>query len=177
MIGCALNRVVMGYLLVPLVLAGGRSWSQVTTRTIAHEPDLAAGRTEGMDRIFFSDGTMVEGRILEDRPEEVRIETKRGTFTFQRVDVRRIERAAAKSSSNGGAAMTPFFDVHRTLPTGALNPAKPPQIPPVYRFAVNALPRRASSVPTRPPAGQALTPVPTVVPPNPAAAAGPTSKF
>jgi hypothetical protein len=129
-----------------------------TTSSVVQAP---ASSSDQMDRIFCTDGTVVEGRIIDENMEQVRIETRRGTFSYQRVDIRRIERAAAKATPSPTPKPTPFFDINRVLPSGPLNPANPPKIPPLYTHAAAAL--RQAALAAQPPATPTAAPQSTPV--------------
>lgn len=81
-------------------------------------------------KLFHNDGTVIEGKITAETPDDVRIETKFGVLTYQKTDLTRIERDVDPASR-----ITPTprpLDYSSLLTTG---PVKPQNPPPVVPFA------------------------------------------
>jgi hypothetical protein len=106
--------------------------------------------TAPLERIETTDGITVEGRIISENPEEVVIQTRIGTFTYQRVDIRQIIRPTPVPPQTPAPQVTPFFNIQATLPSGPLDPLAPPRVPPVYQFALMAFRRVMASMTPQP---------------------------
>lgn len=92
---------------------------------------LAASATA--DKLHHSDGTVVEGKIVGEGPDDVRIETKYGTLTYEKVNLTKIER-----SSDGSKPATPTptpANYTNLIPAGPIDPFAPPKIVPLVQLS------------------------------------------
>lgn len=114
------------------------------------------------DKLYHVDGTVVEGKILKATPDEVRIETKYGTLTYNQSDLVKIERDAdlAKQQATPKPSATPL-NLAVQIPAGPVNPFAPPAAPALVQSVARLT--SASLVPAAAPSHS----------PTPAAAATP----
>jgi hypothetical protein len=134
-------------------------------------------------KLFHNDGTVVEGRIISETPDDVRVETRFGVLTYQKTDLIRIERDVDPASR-----LTPTprpLDYSSLVTTGPVNPDNPPVVAPfallasqgitaeMYRGGARPVPLRLTTTTTADTTAPAAatpeaTPVPTpVAPPEP----------
>ncbi|MBX7245971.1 MAG: hypothetical protein K1X53_10770 [Candidatus Sumerlaeaceae bacterium] len=128
----------------------------------------------GADKLYHSDGTVVEGRILEESPDVIKVETTYGTLKYDKVDLIKIERTPPAGSTPVAVVQaTPAVkSLAGMLPKGPINPFAPPayvnlvdagghKAPPVTTATVTAKPTPAPGAPA------AATPSPASgLPPN-----------
>ncbi|MCX7717351.1 MAG: hypothetical protein N2111_02965 [Candidatus Sumerlaeaceae bacterium] len=79
-------------------------------------------------KLFHNDGTVIEGKITAETPDDVRIETKFGVLTYQKTDLTRIERDVDPASR-----ITPTprpLDYTSLVTTGPIKPQDPPPVVP-----------------------------------------------
>mgnify|MGYP001408303928 CR=1 FL=1 len=128
----------------------------------------AARRAEAA-RIHHKDGTTVEGKIVHETPDQIRIATAYGTLNYPKEDLTRIERDGPAA---GGP--TPRVNYTAAIPAGPVNPSNPPQVPPLVRFSSPATPQTTTALPGLLPASRIPTPVVPVIPAGPVTQ-GPTA--
>lgn len=141
-------------------------------------PLLVAGASAAWaDKLTHSDGTVVEGTIKSENPDQVQITTRHGDFTFDKGDLVKIERTSRKQATPAAA---PTIDNSKHIPAGPINPFSPPQIPPLVRMIPTAATTSAGTTgtATTPPAARSSAPVQTpamaVPSPSPSPAISPS---
>jgi hypothetical protein len=153
---CGLSMVILAVFLQTAIPNAAAQTSTVPSGA------AAAAESPGGDKIICTDDTIVEGKILSESPEQVVIMTRRGRFTYQRVDIRRIEREPPKATPTPVPVVTPFYDIQKVLPSGPLNPISPPKVPQLHTFALSVirqtLAAAAASTPAPTPDAGASTP-------------------
>jgi hypothetical protein len=92
-----------------------------------------SGGTEALaDKLTHEDGTVVEGTIKQETPDQIQITTRHGDFTFEKADIVKIERTSGRAQAT--PPPTPLVDNSKYIPAGPIDPFKPPQIPPLVRM-------------------------------------------
>lgn len=116
-------------------------------------------------RLVHNDGTVVQGRIVNETPDDVRIETTYGVLTYQKSDLATIERDTAAPVVQ--RQTTAPMDLSPLLPAGPINPMSPPSPPPLVYLGAQQITADMYRNGVRP----VITP-----PPAPAAAAAQTTQ-
>jgi hypothetical protein len=99
------------------------------------------------DRLYHTDGTVIEGRILSENANAVQIDTKYGKLNYDRSDLVRVERSPTAVSVTSGTAAAAPVNLMKYIPQGPVNPLAPPQIPMLVTLAPKP-PQPATSTPT-----------------------------
>jgi hypothetical protein len=110
------------------------------------------------DRLHHLDGSVIEGKILFESPQEVRIETKYWTLTYEKIELARVERGLDESTkATTTPAVTPVPpDFSSFIPAGPVNPYSPPQAPSIAMAAASGI--------TPPPQNKQAIPAPSPSP-------------
>lgn len=124
----------------------------------------AATRQAEAARIHHKDGTTVEGKIVYETPEQIRIETSYGTLNYPKEDLTKIER-----DGPAGGVPTPRLNYTAVIPAGPVNPSTPPQVPPLVRFSSRSTTQTTTALPGGFPPAAIPTPVAPAVPAGPVA--------
>ncbi len=85
-------------------------------------------------RLFHNDGTVVEGHILGETPDDVRIETKFGTFTYPKAELTKIQRDATPTPAPTPVDNTPP-NFSTFVPREPVDPFAPPRVPLLFQAA------------------------------------------
>lgn len=98
------------------------------------------------DTLRHIDGTQVEGKIIYETPDEIRIQTKYGTLTYDRADLAKIQRSPAAGAAATAAAATPTpINLAEKIPAGPINPFAPPAVQPLVQFGARLTSASASA--------------------------------
>lgn len=83
------------------------------------------------DRLYHNDGTTIDGKIQKVTESEITIQTKYGTFTYHKADLRKVERDAP-AGGTPTPMPTPVMNKAIAIPPGPVNPFEPPTVPPLF---------------------------------------------
>ena len=126
------------------------------------------------DSLKHIDGTLVEGTIMSETTETIRIETKYGVFTYPRSEIAEIKRPVV-ATPTPAPVVTPKptpVNLLSTLPRGPINPVSPPRnLPNLTELGapyapVTSAPLTTTAPVSTPPAVPASTPPPVGLPQN-----------
>lgn len=113
---------------------------------------LLLGKAAKADKLYHTDGTVIEGKIQAETADKIVIETKYGQLNYDRADLLRVERAPTAVTVTTGTAAAAPINLMKYIPQGPVNPFAPPQIPILVTLAPRATgaPVQTTSTPFTP---------------------------
>lgn len=89
------------------------------------------------DRLIHTDGTVIEGDIINQNEQAITVKTQYGTLRYQRMDILRVERGAAATTTTASAGpAVQSQSVISLIPAGPINPLSPPNVPSLAQYHV-----------------------------------------
>ena len=120
------------------------------------------------DSLKHVDGTLIEGSIVSETTETIRIETKYGVFTYPRSEITEIKRPFV-ATPTPAPVVTPKptpVNLLNTLPRGPINPSSPPRnLPNLTELAAPYAPVTTAPLTATPPTPTPQEGQPEQVPP------------
>jgi hypothetical protein len=108
------------------------------------------------DRLSHTDGTTIEGEIVEQSNESITVKTKYGTLRYPRMEIMRIERETSGGTMmSSGPRQPPRKSLLSLLPAGPINPLAPPNLPNLAAYHVPSTTQTATAATS---AGLSLAP-------------------
>jgi hypothetical protein len=88
------------------------------------------------DKLYHVDGTVIEGNVLMETEDEVKVDTKYGQLIYSKMDLTKIERAFQQEGvPTPPPAATPTPVNYATMvPAGPIDPFAPPVVPPIVEM-------------------------------------------
>ena len=88
------------------------------------------------DKLYHVDGSVIEGNVLMETEDEVKVDTKYGQLIYSKVDLTKIERDMPREGVPTPApAATPTPVNYATIiPAGPVDPFSPPVVPPIIEM-------------------------------------------
>ena len=109
------------------------------------------------DRLSHTDGTTIEGEIVEQSNDSITVKTKYGTLRYPRMEIMRIERQTSGTATMAAGTGQPSpKSLLSLLPAGPINPLAPPNLPSLAAYHVPTTTQTATT--STPPAGPTPTP-------------------
>lgn len=90
-------------------------------------------------KLTHLDGTVVTGRIVNETPDEIQIETSYGVLVYKTSELVNVERDALSTPVAAQGHTTVPLDYRQLLPTGPVNPFSPPVLSPLVHMAAQGI--------------------------------------